>query len=391
MSGDPILMLPPLTAEQSAHSARVLAALRAAIEAHDGWLAFDDYLRTVLYQPGLGYYSAGSVKIGSGGDFVTAPELSPLFAQCVAVHCASVLQAVGDGQILELGGGTGRLAHDLLRRLASLNRMPGRYRILEVSAELRDRQQALLQQLPPGIHRCVEWLESLPDQPFPGIVLANEVADALPFKRFVVRDDRMLERGVALGSDGSLIDSDRDADAALRAELARLAPGGWPAPYLSEVCPLLNPWIASLARTLSRGELLLFDYGLPRHEYYHAQRSHGTLRCHFRHRAHDQPLLHPGVQDITAWVDFTRIAEAAEDANLEVAGFCTQTAFLLETGIETQVAQVEDTVTRARLASQARVLLLPGEMGENVKVICLTRGLDSRPVGFALQDLRRSL
>lgn len=391
MSGDPISMLPPLTAEQSAHSDRVLAALRAAIEAHDGWLAFDDYLRTALYQPGLGYYSAGSVKIGSDGDFVTAPELSPLFAQCVAVHCASVLQALGDGQILELGGGTGRFAHDLLLQLASLNRMPRHYGILEVSAELRDRQRRMLQQLPSGIRGCVEWLESLPDQPFRGIVLANEVADALPFKRFVVRDDRMLERGVALGKDGSLTDSDRDADAALRAELARLAPEGWPAHYRSEVCPLLNPWIASLARTLSGGELLLFDYGLPRHEYYHAQRSHGTLRCHFRHRAHDQPLLHPGVQDITAWVDFTRIAEAAVDANLEVAGFCTQTAFLLETGIEAQVAQAQDNVTRARLASQARVLLLPGEMGENVKVICLTRGLESRPVGFALQDLRRSL
>lgn len=384
-------MLPELTAEQAAQCRAVQAVLREELAAHGDWLAFDDYLRIVLYRPGLGYYSAGSVKIGSAGDFVTAPEISPLFARCVAAHCAALLHTLADGCILELGAGTGRLALELLGRLASLDRLPERYRILEVSADLRARQHEMLQPLPEAVRSRVEWIDRVPVAEWCGIVLANEVADALPFKRFLISEDRVLERGVSMGTDGVLIDSDRAADAALEAEVRRIVPAPWPPHFLSELCPLLGPWIGHLAGSLSRGELLLFDYGLPRREYYHAQRAHGTLRCHFRHRVHEQPLLYPGVQDITAWVDFTRIAEAAVDAGLEVAGYCTQAGFLLATGIEAEIAGIGDTALRARLASQARVLLLPGEMGENVKVMALTRGLDETLPGFALQDLRRSL
>jgi SAM-dependent MidA family methyltransferase len=382
-------MMPELSALQAAHSLQVATAVRGAVAAHGGWLSFEEYLRLVLYAPGLGYYSAGSVKFGAAGDFVTAPELSPLFAHCLANQCAPVLAAVG-GEVLELGAGTGRLAAGVLARLAELNQLPRRYGILEVSADLRARQRQTLGALPAAVAARVEWLDALPAVPIAGVVLANEVADALPFQRFVIDGVAVYERGVGV-SDGALIDADRPAGEALRAELARVAPQGWPPDYVSELCPLLGPWIAALARALSRGVMLLIDYGLPRHEYYHPQRHRGTLRCHFRHRAHDDPLLHPGVQDITAWVDFTRVAEAAADAQLEVAGFCTQAAFLLASGIEAEIAAAADPVVRARLASQARMLLLPGEMGECFKVMALTRGFDEPLRGFALQDLRRSL
>jgi SAM-dependent MidA family methyltransferase len=383
-------MLPDLTADQARHSAAVARAVSAAIEAQAGWLAFDDYLRIVLYAPGLGYYSAGSVKFGPGGDFVTAPELSGLYARCLASQCAPVLRAVG-GDVLELGAGTGRLAAGVLTRLAELEQLPRHYYILEVSADLRVRQSETLEGLPAALRSRVAWLDALPATPITGVVLANEVADALPFQRFVIDAEALYQRGVGLSDDAALVDADRPASAALRAELGRIAPNGWPRRYLSELCPMLGPWVAAIAKALSRGAVFLIDYGLPRHEYYHPQRNRGTLRCHFRHRAHDDPLLYPGLQDITAWVDFTRVAEAAVDAQLEVAGFCTQAAFLLANGIEAELAAASNTLERARLASQARVLLLPGEMGERFKVMALTRGFDEPLCGFAYQDLRRSL
>lgn len=389
-SGEACSNLPELTAWQAAHSHAVASAVRDAIATHGGWLSFEDYLRIVLYAPGLGYYAAGSVKFGAAGDFVTAPELSELFARGLANQCAPVLQAVG-GDVLELGAGTGRLAAGLLARLAELEQLPHRYLILEVSADLRARQRQTLSALPRALAARVEWLDSLPAVPIAGVVLANEVADALPFQRFVIDGPAVHERGVGIAAGGRLVDADRRAGEVLRAELARLAPQGWPPDFVSELCPLIGPWIAALANALAHGAIFLIDYGLPRHEYYHPQRDRGTLRCHFRHRAHDDPLLFPGVQDVTAWVDFTRVAEAAVDAQLQVAGFCTQAAFLLANGIEAEVAAATDVVARARLASQARSLLLPGEMGERFKVIALTRGFDAPLRGFALQDLRRSL
>jgi len=383
-------MLPQLNVLQAAHSDAVAAAVRAAIAAHGGWLSFEDYLRLVLYAPGLGYYSAGSVKFGAAGDFVTAPELSPLFAHCLANQCAQVL-AISGGEVLELGAGTGSLAAGVLARLAALGQLPHRYRILEVSADLRARQRQALSALAPAVAARVEWLDALPVVPIAGVVIANEVADALPFQRFVIDGEAAYERGVGLAAGGALVNADRPASPALLAELARIAPDGWPPHYESELCPMLGPWIAGLAQALSHAVVLLIDYGLPRHEYYHWQRDRGTLRCHFRHRAHDDPLLYPGVQDVTAWVDFTRVAEAACDAGLDVTGFCTQAAFLLANGIEAEVAAADELVARARLAAQARILLLPGEMGERFKVMAVTRGFDAPMRGFALQDLRRSL
>jgi SAM-dependent MidA family methyltransferase len=383
-------MLPPLTVRESGHCASVLAAVRRSIADAGGWLAFDDYLRLVLYAPGLGYYSAGSAQFGAAGDFVTAPEFSELFARCLARQCAEILLATGGGSVLELGAGTGRMAAGVLMALEQTGQLPEHYYILEVSAPLRARQRALLTALPAALARRVAWLETLPEEPFAGVVLANEVADALPFRRFSIHSGAFWERGIASAGEGGLIEADRAAPAELARELERLAPQ-WPAHYVSELCPLQGAWIAALAATLTRGAVIVIDYGLARREYYDPRRDRGTLRCHFRHRAHEDPLRYPGLQDITAWVDFTRLAEAASEAQLEVAGYCTQTAFLLGTGIETELAAPAGAGQRARLAAEARQLLLPEEMGEHFKALALTRGLELRLQGFRHQDLRHSL
>jgi SAM-dependent MidA family methyltransferase len=392
MSARPDLSLPPLTPAQAEQAERVAVRLRAALAAAGGWLSFEDYLRIVLYEPGIGYYSAGAEKLGPSGDFITAPELSELFAHCLARQCAPLLRTAG-AEMLELGAGTGRLAAELLAKLSLLQAVPEHYYILEVSASLRAQQQARIAALPAALAQRVQWLEALPARPISGVILANEVADALPFERFVSTEEGCRARGVALAPNGTLQSADRAASVPLqRAYTHLISQLGLPlaAGYSSEICPLLTPWIASLAGVLARGALLLFDYGLGAPERYHAQRYNGTLRCHYRHRAHDDPLLFPGLQDITAWVDFSQVAEAADQAGLEVAGYCTQAAFLLATGIESELAAITDPLAHARAASQARQLLLPGEMGEIFKAIALTR--DCPPLeGFRLQDLRRLL
>jgi SAM-dependent MidA family methyltransferase len=389
-------ILPPMSPEEARHSARLAARLREEIVAAAGWLSFERFMELALYAPGLGYYSAGSVKIGAGGDFVTAPEVSDLFSRCLARQCAQVLAATG-GEILELGAGTGRMAAVLLTELAAQGAAPQRYAILEVSAELAARQRARVAQLPPHLAERVVWLESLPAQPFAGVILANEVADALPFRRFTCRAGGVAELGVALGAGAAEL-TFREQPAAADAPLARACaqllialPAPLPTGYTSEVCLRLSPWIASLGDCLARGALLVCDYGLPRRHYYHRQRTSGTLRCHFKHRAHDDPYINVGVQDITAWVDFTRVAEAALGADLTVSGFATQAAFLLALGLEGHVAAAADPAQRARLAGEARRLLMPEEMGEVFKVMALTRGCDVALRGFALQDLRDQL
>src|ERR1700688_3408493 len=250
--GDAVSILPQLPPDEARHGAAVLLAVRDAIATHGGWLAFDDYLRIVLYAPGLGYYSAGSAKFGRGGDFVTAPELSGLFGRCVARQCAEVLQLAG-GDVLELGAGTGALAASVLATLHELGQLPEHYYILEVSADLRRRQQQHLASLPAALRARVQWLDALPAAPIAGVILANEVADALPFKRFVIAADALLERGVALSAQGALVDADRAAEAPLRAQLAQIAQSlaqPWPSDYQSELCPMLQPWIATLGAAL---------------------------------------------------------------------------------------------------------------------------------------------
>jgi len=386
-------MLPALSPEELRHSEAVGSLVRAELAAAGGWLSFERFMELVLYAPGLGYYSAGAWKLGSGGDFVTAPEVSELFGRCVALQCAEVLRATG-GDILELGAGSGRMAATILAALGAQQALPERYAILEVSGDLAARQRARLEALPPPLRERVVWLEQLPRAPLRGVILANEVADALPVRRFTVRAGAVLELGVALGPGDTLRAAEGPPDAALARECAAMfgaPPRTLPEGYTSEVSLRLGPWIASLGASLERGAVLLFDYGLPRAHYYHPQRSAGTLRCHFRQRAHDDPLINLGVQDLSAWVDFTRAAEGAALAGLEVAGFATQAAFLLALGIDREVASAADAVGRARLAGEARRLIMPEEMGEAFKALALTRGYETPLQGFALQDLRRQL
>ncbi len=370
-----------------------MSVIRAQLEAGGGWLSFERYMELALYAPGLGYYSAGSHKLGAGGDFVTAPEVSDLFSRCVARQCAQVLRVTG-GEILELGAGTGAMACALLSELAAAGSLPGRYAILEVSADLAQRQQARVAQLPRALRERIVWLTQLPQEPFAGVLLANEVADALPCRRFILEGGGVQELGVGLDAAGAPGDAAAAPDAALQNECARIfADLSTPLPlgYVSEVCPRADAWIASLAASLERGALLLFDYGLPRRHYYHPQRATGTLRCHFRQYVHDDPYLNVGLQDITAWVDFTRLAQAGVTAGLEVAGFATQAAFLLASGIEALLSAAASDRERVRLSGEARRLMMPEEMGEAFKVLALTRALDTPLTGFALQDLQHLL
>ncbi len=387
----PGIMTPALLPEEAEHSRQVAELIREHIRAAGGWLSFERFMELALYAPGLGYYSAGSRKIGAGGDFVTAPEVSDLFSLCVAGQCAEIL--AGGGEILELGAGTGRMAAAVLQALSARGVRPERYAILEVSADLAQRQRERIGALPAALRDRVEWLERLPDQPLRGVILANEVLDALPCRRFVVAQDGVRELGVAV-EDETLVERAAAADEALAGACAAVMsdlPQALPQGYVSEICLRVAPWLAGIGASLQRGLMLLFDYGLPRSHYYHPQRVTGTLRCHFKQRVHDDPYVNPGVQDITAWVDFSRVAEAALSCGLDVSGFATQAAFLLGNGIERLVGGETDPVRHARLAGEARRLLLPGEMGEAFKVMALTRDCAAPLAGFALQDLRGSL
>jgi SAM-dependent MidA family methyltransferase len=379
---------------QSRHLERMHEHLLQQI-APAGWLSFERFMDIALYAPGLGYYSAGAHKLGAGGDFTTAPEISHLFGACVARQCAEVLGALGGGDILEIGAGSGRLAADVLLRLESLGALPDRYRILDLSADLRERQRRYLAEcLPARLAQRVHWLDQPPAEPFDGLILANEVLDALPVVRFRWYAERVEELGVVIEG-GRLAWGARPASPAAAEACRRLAKAGgaWDDGYVSEYCPRLTAWTQSVTRSLRHGAALWFDYGLPRSQYYLPERHEGTLLCHFRQRAHGDPLLYPGLQDITAWVDYTSLAEASRAAGFTLAGFTTQSYFLAGSRIdaEMQIMAGGDDARFARLANEARQLMLPGEMGERFKAMAWQRGIDLPLAGFALQDLRHTL
>jgi len=380
--------------DEAQHAARVHAAVLEQIGAAGGWISFEHYMDFVLYAPGLGYYSAGTHKLGTGGDFTTAPELSRLFGACVARQCAQVFEALAAGSILEVGAGSGQLAVDVLTRLEALGRLPDRYFILEVSADLRERQQRRIRASIPHLCERLSWLDALPAEPFDGVIVANEVLDALPVKRFRWSASGCEELGVSQ-SGGTLCWSARPAERELRDACIRLAAATapWQDGYVSELCPRLEAWSAAIVERLRRGVVLWFDYGLPRRHYYLPERRDGTLICHFRHRAHGDPLVHPGLQDISAWVDFTALALAGERAGCELAGFTTQAFFLAGLGIDAELRRAAGDSEREfmRLAQEAKRLMLPGEMGESFKVMAWARDVDGELDGFALQDLRYSL
>jgi SAM-dependent MidA family methyltransferase len=386
--------LPELTPDEAAHGARLEARVREEIARAGGWISFARFMQLALYEPGLGYYSAGAHKLGAAGDFVTAPEVAPVFSRCVAVQCEEVLRTLGGGDVLELGAGSGVMAAALLEELERRDALPRRYLILDVSADLRERQRATLAAAAPRLLARVEWLDRLPEA-FTGVVVANEVLDAMPVERFVVRGGAVNALGVTWQL-GRLEWSEARAPAALSAgarAIERETGAAWPEGFASEINLGLGDWLAALAGSISRGVLLFVDYGLPRRELYAAERRAGTLLCHFRHRFHDDPFTRLGLQDITAWVDFTAVADAGASTGLDLAGYTTQAHFLIGNGIGEFIADVAelDVVSRVNLSRQAMVLTLPGEMGERFKAIALAKGYDSPLRGFAVRDLRHTL
>ncbi|MGE3774244.1 MAG: class I SAM-dependent methyltransferase [Gammaproteobacteria bacterium] len=384
--------LPEPDADELAHVAAVRARIVEAIDRAGGRLSFADYMDLALYAPGLGYYVAGARSFGRDGDFVTAPELSPLFGATLAQQCAEVLARTG-GSILEFGGGSGRLAATLLAELAARGALPDSYCILELSPGLRARQRETIAAGAPEALARVRWLTDAPALPLAGVVIANEVLDALPVRLFARVAGADFERGVTHAASGDLAWTRWPADAALSAAIAQcFAPSPPPADYVSEINLRMRTWLADLPRFLRRGVALLVDYGDTRRERYHAHNDGGSLRCYFRHRVLDDPLRHPGLQDITASVDFTRVAEDACDAGFTVLGYATQASFLLACGIEERLqARLGVPGDHARLALEARILLLPQEMGTRCKVLALGRDYGAPLLGFRLRDERHRL
>jgi SAM-dependent MidA family methyltransferase len=399
---DSRLILPDPPPSLKAHSTRLIARL-ADLAGADGTLSFADYMETVLYEPGLGYYSAGLHKLGASGDFITAPELGCLFAGCLANQAAEVAARLGDDwELLEIGAGTGKLAADLLLALEALGGpQPRRYRILERSADLRAVQAQTLAERAPALASRVSWLDQPPVGAWRGMLIANEVIDALAVERFRIAGDGSGVRQIRVAvAPHGLGWAERPAPPALeqavRAVEADL-PEPLPAGYHSELCLNLRPWIDNITRALEQGLALFIDYGYPRREYYRPERREGTLVCQYRHRAHFDPFVFPGLQDISAFVDFTALAEAADAAQLEVAGYTSQAMFLIGCGLETLAGALPELAPAQRqaLAHELRELTLPGAMGEKFQCMGLTRGLDhdaEPPLrGFALLDLRSRL
>ena len=379
--------LPDPDPEARAHSERLRELIRAQVRAAGGAIPFSRYMELALYAPGLGYYSAGARKFGADGDFVTAPELGPVFARCVADAIAPVLRTLGAGAVLfELGGGSGAFAADALLRLQALDAAPDAYWLLEPSADLRERQQQHLRAtLPAALFARCRWLDGPPEQDWRGVLFANEVLDALPTPRFVKHEGEVYEEHVVLDADGGFLRVDQPADALLRAavrHVERDVDAPLPDGYRSEILPQLPYWIQAVGGLLRDGVMLFADYGYARGEYYRHERRDGTLTCHYRHRAHDDPFFLPGLQDLTAWVDFTALAEAGVNAGFDFAGYCPQAAFLIANGLPArleEIAALDDEVARYHATQAVKRLTLPGEMGERFQLMGFQRGVDFRP------------
>lgn len=380
--------LPPPSLEALEHSSRLTRLIQDDIAAQGGWISFSRYMDQALYAPGLGYYTAGAHKFGEAGDFITAPELSALFGRTLARQVQQVM-ASSALHILELGAGSGKLAVDMLAELEQLGSVPERYLILEVSADLRQRQQALLQLRLPHLCDRVRWLDALPES-YSGAVVANEVLDALPVHLVHWRDSTLAERGVVVQGAGFAW-ADRDIiETSLREAAQKIAV---PDDYVSEIGLAAHGLLQSLASCLQCGAMLFIDYGFGAREFYHPQRNLGTLMCHYRHHAHDDPFFLPGLQDITAHVDFTSIAEAGIDAGLSLSGYTNQAFFLINGGITELLAQHDPEQLRdyLPLSAQLQKLTSPAEMGDLFKVIALAKGMDVALSGFARGDLTRTL
>jgi len=381
-------MLPIPSPDALAHSRRVVEHLRSLIQHAGGWISFAQFMDAALYAPGLGYYAAGTTKLGAAGDFVTAPEMTPLFGRTLAHAIAPTLKETG-GALLELGAGSGRLAVDLLGELEQLDALPTHYGILEVSADLRARQQERIARERPHLAGRVQWLDALPAH-FSGVILGNEVLDALPVELVHWTENAPRVRGVSLDGEHFAWQDHPIADPLLRtrADALTLAPG-----YLSEINLAADALIASLAECLDHGLILMIDYGFGESEYYHPQRHMGTLRAHYRHHALDDPFYLPGLCDLTAHVDFSAVARAGEASGLSLAGYASQAHFLLNAGLTELLMQVSPSDAAAYLpqANAVQRLVSPAEMGDLFKVIALSKGDIAPLAGFARGDRRHAL
>jgi SAM-dependent MidA family methyltransferase len=381
------MALPEPTPDARAHSNRVVEHIRGEITASGGWISFARYMELALYAPGLGYYSAGARKLGKAGDFVTAPEISPLYGQTLARQVKQVLEA-GFDEVLEVGAGSGALAATLLEDLERSGKAPRNYLILELSADLRERSRDTLAARVPHLLERVAWLNRLPPV-FSGVVLGNEVLDAMPAHVVRVHSGKVEEGGVGVRNDRLDWSWRLAADEVLDTAKALELPEG----FRTEIHLAAQGFIRSLAGVLEKGVAFFVDYGFPQKEYYHPQRKEGTLMCHYRHHAHADPFFLPGLQDITSHVDFSAIARAARESGMDVAGYTGQAQFLVNCGITEVMSRTpaEDGVKFLPLANQANRLMSPAEMGELFKVIALARGFSRPLLGFGEGDRRGAL
>ena len=387
--------LPEPSIEEKQHSQKLLAYICQQIEIAGGWIDFARYMELALYAPGLGYYSAGQQKFGEAGDFITAPEVSPLFAQTLAKPVAEVLSSMQNAHIIEFGAGSGKLAADLLIELQQRQSLPEKYLIVELSAELKHRQQQTLQQKIPQLFDRIQWLDGLPERPLNGVVLANEVLDAMPVQRFVKTEQGVQALGVSCinsalsfavqAASQNLLQSIEHIEQDLQCEFS--------VDYTSEINLNIKPWLQAVSDGLNQGAVYLIDYGYPRSEYYSIERHMGTMMCYYRHRALDDVFYLPGLLDITAFVDFTAVAEAGLDAGFEINGFTSQAHFLINCGLAQRVEQQmsDDIKTQLPLVQQMKTLTLPSEMGERFKVMGLNKNLDMILPGFEMRDFRNRL
>ncbi|HJQ63053.1 MAG TPA: SAM-dependent methyltransferase [Burkholderiales bacterium] len=382
------MSLPEPTPEAREHGARVAAHIRQEIHSAGGWIGFERYMERALYAPGLGYYMAGARKLGAEGDFVTAPEISPLFGRTLAHQVREVLALAGN-EVLEVGAGSGALAASLLCELERLDALPSRYLILELSPDLRRRSRDTLAGRMPHLMERIAWLNQLPPA-FRGCILGNEVLDAMPVSLVCRAKGELRERGVTV-ADERFAWSARSLPEAL---VPRIDPSWFPFDgYCSEIQLHAQGFVKTLGDVLARGVALFVDYGFPRHEYYHPQRASGTLRCHYRHHAHDDPFFLPGLQDITSHIDFTAMAQAGAAGGLELLGYANQAQFLINCGITDLIAHTpaEDPRAYLPLAAQVQKLTSPAEMGELFKVIALGKGVTPTLLGFRSGDKRHTL
>ena len=389
------LQMPVPAGPAREHSDALAKLICEQIHESGGRISFERFMELALYEPGLGYYSAGATRFGEAGDFITSPHVSPLFSRCLARQCRQALAALSGGDILELGAGSGLMAQDLLLELEALDSLPERYLVLETGADLRRRQQELFSSRIPHLLPRITWLETLPEQSLSGVIIANEVVDALPVTRVAL--DKGELRELCVGHDGDEFfwveapcEDDRIAAwEKIAADLSAPLPG----PYRTEVNLRAAAWMRFIGGILKQGVMLLIDYGYPRREYYHPQRDRGTLLCHYRHRSHEDPFFYPGLQDITASVDFTALAQSAMESGMQLAGYTSQAYFLIGCGLAEIAASAQNGAGHPdpAVSGQVKRLTLPGEMGERFKAIAFTRNFTEPLMGFQFIDQQDKL